>query len=185
MTTLALWTIRPRLMAITGVANVAVWGQRDRQLQVQVDPQRLLANGVTLDQVIATAAEATSVAGGAFIDGPNQRLNVTHLPAVRSVEDLDRIVVSHQDGLSLTLGQVADVVEGSPPPIGDAIINDEPGILLIVEKQPWGNTLDVTREIEAVLDDLRPAMAGVDVDPTIFRPATYIENAVATSTPRC
>ncbi len=179
MTTLALWTVRPRLMAITGIANVAVWGQRDRQLQVQVDPQRLLANGVTLDQVIAAATEATTVAGGAFIDGPNQRLNVTHIPAVRSVEDLERIVVSHQDGLSLTLGQVADIVEGSPPPIGDAIINDEPGLLLIVEKQPWGNTLAVTRQIEAVLDDLRPAMAGVEVDSTIFRPATYIENAVS------
>jgi CzcA family heavy metal efflux pump len=179
MTTLALWTVRPRLMAIPGVANVAVWGQRDRQLQVQVDPQRLLANGVTLDQVITSAGQATNVAGGAFIDGPNQRLNVTHSPAVRSVEDLERIVVSHQDGVSLTLGQVADIVEGSPPPIGDAIINDKPGILLIVEKQPWGNTLSVTRQIESVLEDLRPALAGVDVDSTIFRPATYIENAVA------
>ena len=179
MTTLALWTVRPRLMAIPGVANVAVWGQRDRQLQVQVDPERLRANGVTLDQVIASATNATTVAGGAFIDGPNQRLNVTHLPAISSADDLKRIVVSHRDGLSLTLGQVADVVEGSPPPIGDAIINDEPGILLIVEKQPWGNTLDVTRQIESVLDDLRPALAGVAVDSTIFRPATYIENAVS------
>ena len=152
LTTLALWTIRPRLMAIPGVANAAVWGQRERQLQIRVDPQRLLAHGVTLDEVIASATEATSTAGGAFIDGPNQRLSVTHLPAVRSADDLARIVVSHADGLSLTLGQVADIVEGSPPPIGDAIINDEPGILLIVEKQPWGNTLEVTREIEAVLD---------------------------------
>ena len=179
LTTLALWTIRPRLMAIPGVANVAVWGQRERQFQVRVDPQRLLAHGVTLDEVIASAGEATSAAGGAFIDRPNQRLSVTHLPAVRSADDLARIVVAHSDGSSLTLGEVADIVEGSPPPIGDAIINDEPGILLIVEKQPWGNTLEVTREVEAVLDDLRPALAGVDVDPTIFRPATYIENAVA------
>jgi CzcA family heavy metal efflux pump len=179
LTTLALWTIRPRLMAIPGVANAAVWGQRERQLQVQVDPQRLLAHGVTLDEVLASAAAAVSAAGGAFIDGPNQRLSVTHLPAVRTAEDLSSIVVTHRDGLSLTLGQVADIAEGSPPPIGDAIINDEPGILLIIEKQPWGNTLEVTRSIEAVLEDLAPALQGVDVDPTIFRPATYIENAVA------
>jgi len=178
LSTLALWTVRPRLMAIPGVANVAVWGQRDRQLQVQVDPQRLLAYGVTLDQVLDSAAAATSVVGGAFIDGPNQRLNVTHLPAIRSVEDLARVVVAHVDGVSLTLGQVARVVEGSPPPIGDAIINDVPGILLIVEKQPWGNTLQVTREIEQVLASLAPALEGIAVDPTIFRPATYIENAL-------
>ncbi len=179
LSTLAMWTVRPRLMAVPGVANVAVWGQRDRQLQVQIDPARLLAHGVTLDQVIATTTAATSVAGGAFIDGPNQRLNVTHSPAIRSSEDLGRVVVAHVDGASLTLGQVARVVEGSPPPIGDAIINDVPGILLIVEKQPWGNTLQVTREIEQVLASLAPALEGVSVDPTIFRPATYIENALS------
>jgi len=179
MTTLALWTIRPRLMAIPGVANAAVWGERERQLQVQVDPERLYAHGVTLDEVIQSATDATSVAGGAFIEGPNQRFNVTHLPAIYTAEDLGNMPVIHRDGLSLTLGQVADIVEGSPPPIGDAIINDEPGILLIVEKQPWGNTLEVTREIEAVLDELRPALEGIEVDSTIFRPATYIENSLA------
>ncbi len=179
MTTLALWTIRPRLMAIPGVANAAVWGQRDRQLQVQVDPARLYAHGVTLEEVIQSATDATSVAGGAFIEGPNQRFNVTHLPAIYTAEDLSNIPVIYRDGLSLTLGQVADVVEGSPPPIGDAIINDEPGILLIVEKQPWGNTLEVTRQIETVLDELRPGLEGIEVDSTIFRPATYIENSLA------
>ena len=106
MTTLALWTVRPRLMAITGIANVAVWGQRDRQLQVQVDPQRLLANGVTLNQVIAAATEATTVAGSAFIDGPNQRLNVPHVPAVRSVENSSESSFRIKTVLSLTLGQL-------------------------------------------------------------------------------
>ena len=62
-----------------------------------------------------------------------------------------------------------------PPPIGDAVINDGPGLLLIVEKQPWGNTLEVTREVEAALEALRPGLAGVEIDPTIFRPATFIE----------
>ena len=70
---------------------------------------------------------------------------------------------------------VADVVEGSPPPIGDGVINGGPGLLLIVEKQPEGNTLQVTRDVEAALAALKPALAGVDVDSTIFRPATFIE----------
>src|SRR6185437_13903355 len=74
--------------------------------------------------------------------------------------------------------EVADVVEGFPPPIGDAVINDGPGLLLIVEKQPWGNTLAVTRAVEAALETLRPGLAGVELDATIFRPATFIERAL-------
>ena len=77
------------------------------------------------------------------------------------------------------LSDVADVVEGFPPPIGDGVINGGPGLLLIVEKQPDGNTLQVTRDVEAALAALKPALAGVDVDSTIFRPATFIEMSLA------
>ncbi len=73
---------------------------------------------------------------------------------------------------------VANVVEGFPAPIGDAVINDGPGLLLIVEKQPQGNTLDVTRNVEAAIDALRPGLKDVEIDSTIFRPATFIEMAL-------
>ena len=69
----------------------------------------------------------------------------------------------------------AEVKEGHPPPIGDAIINDVPGLLLIVEKQPTGNTLDVTRNVEAALGEMKPGLKGIQFDSTIFRPATFIE----------
>jgi CzcA family heavy metal efflux pump len=87
--------------------------------------------------------------------------------------------VAYRAGAPLHLGDVAEVGIGSPPPIGDAIINDGPGIMLIVEKQPWANTLDVTREVEAAMKALSPALKDVDVDTTIFRPATFIERALA------
>jgi CzcA family heavy metal efflux pump len=179
---LALWTIRPRLMAVPGVANVAIWGQRDRQLQVRVDPDRLAAHGVTLDAVIRAAGEAAVVTAGGFIDQPNQRLPVRHLAPVETPQDLARTVVQFAGGAPLRLGDVADVVEGHPQPIGDAVVNDAPGLLLIVEKQPWGNTLEVTRQVEAALDALRPGLKGVDIDPAIFRPATFIERALANLT---
>jgi CzcA family heavy metal efflux pump len=179
MTELALWTVRPRLMAIPGVANVAIWGQRDRQFQVQVDPDRLRAHDLSIQHVVDRTKEATTIEGGGFVEGPNQRFNVTHMPAVRTTDDLANIVVDFRNGTPLLLGDVADVVEGSPPAIGDGIINDKPGLLLIVEKQPWGNTLEITRAIETTLQSLRPALTGIEVDPTIFRPATYIENALA------
>jgi Cu/Ag efflux pump CusA len=88
LTTLAKWTIRPRLMSISGVANVAIWGQRDRQLQVLVDPGRLRANGVTLDEVTAAARSAVALGAGGFIDTPNQRLSVSHVARVMTAADL-------------------------------------------------------------------------------------------------
>ena len=178
LSTLARWTIRPRLMAIRGVANVAIWGQRDRQIQVLVDPERLRDHQVTLDQVVRTVRGAVTPAAGGFIDTPNQRLAVRHLPTVYVAEDLRRVPVAYRNGAPLELGKVADVVEGFPTPIGDAVINDGPGILLIVEKQPTGNTLDVTYDVEQALEALRPALADVDVDSTIFRPATFIEMSI-------
>ena len=175
LTTLARWTVRPRLMAVGGVANVAIWGQRDRQIQVLVDPARLQANNVSLDQVIAATRDATGVASGGFLDTPNQRLAVSHVSPVRSASDLAQMPLVHRDGAAMRIGDVADVVEGSPPPIGDAVINTGTGLLLIVEKQPGANTLDVTRGVEAALASLEPAMPDVEVDPQIFRPATFIE----------
>ncbi len=190
LTTLTRWTIRPRLMAIPGVANVAIWGQRDRQLQVLVDPDRLRANGVTLQDVMTATRDATSVSAGGFIETPNQRLAVAHVSSVKQASDLAMMALPQRtapmappggarSGGVRRLGDVAEVVEGFPPPIGDGVVNDGPGLLLIVEKQPDGNTLQVTRDVEAALAALKPGLAGVDVDSTIFRPATFIEMSIA------
>jgi CzcA family heavy metal efflux pump len=184
LTTLAKWTIRPRLMSIPGVANVAIWGQRDRQLQVLVEPDRLRAHNVTLADVVTAAREGTAVAAGGYLETPQQRLAIAHAPAVTSAADLKQILVRPSHGPesapanSLRIGDVADVVDGFPPPIGDAVINDVPGLLLIVEKHPDGNTLQVTRDVEQALAALRPGMQDVEVDSTIFRPATFIEMAL-------
>jgi len=190
MTDLARWTMRPRLMAVPGVANVAIWGERDRQWQVIVHPDRLRAHNVTLDAVVATTREAVAPEAGGFIDTPTQRLPITNLPAVARSAELARLPLSKPPNAKpntnnvvgftapLALGAVADIRESFPTPIGDAVINDKPGLLLIVEKQPTGNTLDVTRNVEKALDELRPGLRGLEVDSTIFRPATFIETAL-------
>lgn len=175
LTDLARWVVRPRLMAVPGVANVAIWGQRDRQFQVLVDGDRLRNHGVTLDAVSRAAADAVAVGAGGFVDSPNQRVAVGHRAAVQVVEDLAEAPIH---GTRLTLGDVADVVEGHQVPIGDAIVNDQPGLLLIVEKHVDGNTLAVTRGVEAAMQELRPALAGVEFDTTVFRPATFVERSL-------
>ena len=84
MTVLTKWTIRPRLMAVAGVANVAVWGEKDPQLQVIVDPDRLRAHGITVDMVLQATRDATAVGSGGFIDSANQRIAIRNVPPVYS-----------------------------------------------------------------------------------------------------
>jgi CzcA family heavy metal efflux pump len=183
---LARWNIKPRLMGVPGVANVSVWGQRERQLQVQVDPEQLKAKGVTLGQVIETTGEALWVSPLSFlessspgtagwIDTPNQRLSIRHLLPIITPEDLAKVSLADSEGL--LLGDVAAVVEDHQPLIGDAVLNNGPGLLLVIEKFPGANTLAVTQDVEAALEAMRPGLAGIVIDTSIFRPASYIELA--------
>lgn len=185
MTVQAHWNIVPRLVGVPGVANVSVWGRRDRQLQVQVAPDALHALGVTLEQVVKTTGEAvfaspltflnSSTPGtGGFIDTPNQRLNIRHVSPLVTPEHFARIPVLES---SLTLGQIANVVEGHQLLIGDAIVRSGTGVMLVVEKFPGFNTQEVTRGIEAALEELRPGLPGIDIDTGIYRPAGFIEQA--------
>ncbi len=190
MSVLARWTIGPRLMGVPGVANVAIWGNRDRQLQVLVDPDKLGAQGVSLDQVVETTGnalwvssltflEASSPGTGGFIDTPNQRLGIWHVLPISSPADLAQVPV---EGTSLILGDVAKIVEDHQPLIGDAIVNDSANLMLVIDKLPGTNTLDVTRGIEDALDALRPGFSSIQFDATLFRPASFIETAITNLT---
>ena len=189
MSMISYWTIRARLLRVPGVANVAIWGERIQMQVVQVDPERLRANDVSLDEVMEVTADSLdagilrysdghTIGTGGFIDTPNQRLGIQHVLPITTPDDLAQITVDEEAGKVVRLGDVADVVEEHQPLIGDAVINDGPGLMLVVEKLPWANTLDVTKGVEAALDDLRPGLPGLEMDATIFRPASFIEMAL-------
>jgi CzcA family heavy metal efflux pump len=191
LSVLARWTIRPRLMGVPGVANVAIWGQRERQLQVQADPERLHEHGVTLNQVVETAGNALAVSPltfleastpgtGGFIDTPNQRLGIRHVLPIVTPGDLSQVAIddSEDRGQALRLGDVAKVVEDHQPLIGDAVFGEGPGLLLVVEKFPGANTREVTSAVDEALAALAPGMSGVEVDSSLFRPASFLEAAI-------
>lgn len=188
LSVLARWTIGPRIMGVPGVANVAIWGNRDRQLQVLVDPKQLSEHNLSLLQILETTGnalwvsslsflEASTPGTGGFIDTPQQRLGIWHLSPLVSAEDLARVPIEGVE--NLRLGQVATVVEDHQPLIGDAILDEKPGLLLVVEKFPGTNTLEVTRGVEDVLRAMLPGLPGVKIDSSIFRPAGFIESAIA------
>ena len=181
----AYWRIRQRLLRVPGVANVAIWGERLEMLQVQVEPDLLGSNEVTLDQLMKATADAVDsgilqFSSGAFIgtggalETPNQRLGVRHKLPIVTPEDLAKVPVAERNGSILTIADLAQVKIDHQPLIGDAVINDGPGLMLIVEKFPWGNTLAVTEGVDEALAELQPGLPGVEIDSEIFRPATFI-----------
>ncbi len=185
---IARWTIRPRLMGVQGVANIAVWGMRDQQIQVQVDPEKLRDENVTLSQIISTAGNAqvaspvsyleASVPGtGGFIETPQQRLPIRNVfDNIASPEALGKVPVEETNG-RVRLTDVANVVEEHQPLIGDAIVDDGNGLILVVEKFPGADTAAVTERIEDELAALEPGLEGLETDTSLFRPVDYITAA--------
>src|SRR5215213_573196 len=186
---LAYWTIRARLLGVPGVANVAIWGEQLKMLQVQVDPSKLEKYRLTRDEVQEATADALDVGllrysgdahigTGGFIDTPARRMEITHTLASRTPDTLAQVPVGKWDERQLLLSDVATLEWGPQGMIGDAVINDGPGLMLIIEKFPWGNTLEVTRGVEAALEGMKPGLPDVAIDTQIFRPASFIEVSI-------
>src|SRR5262249_20367036 len=183
MSLAAYWTVRPRLMTVPGVANVAIWGDRWSVLQVQTDPKKLQDHDVSLLKTMEATSDALDVGmlkhssgheigTGGFVDTPNQRLTVRHLMPILTPENLAEMPVDIKtDGTVVTLGDVSTIVRDQQPLMnGDAVINDDVGLMLVVEKLPWGNTLEVTKGVEDALKAMQPGLPDYRIDTEIFRP---------------
>jgi len=189
---IAYWKIRARLLKVPGVANVPIWGEQRQIATVQVDQEKLEAFDVPLSEVMNVMADALDagllkfskgaiIGSGGYIDTPNQRIGIRSVLPIVTPEELAVVPINDRkktDGSPLTLGDVGNVVWDHLPMVGDAVINDGEGLMMIVEKLPWANTLDVTRGVEEAINELRPGLQGVNIDTTIFRPATFIETSI-------
>jgi len=189
MSVVAYWKIRQELLRVDGVANVAIWGEHLKQEHVDVDPQKLAEHGVSLQQVMDQTADSLDagllryseghvIGTGGFVEQGGQRLDVQNVLPILGPDDLAKVSLEGSDGKNLRLDDVANVKWDSQPLIGDAVVNDGPGLLLVVQKFPNANTLEVTRGVEEAIDDMRPGLPGMEIDTTIFRPATFIELAL-------
>lgn len=174
------WTLKPRLLSVSGVAKCSVFGGEARQWQIQVQADRLRAHGLALSDVLAAARVATGIVGAGYVETPNQRIILQTEGQALTAEGLGEVVVAHRDGASVRLRDVARVIEGAEPKFGDAVIMGRAGVLLTLSSQYGANTLEVTRRLEAALEEMRPVLdrEGIELYPALHRPATFIENAL-------
>ena len=178
--TFADWTLKPRLLSVPGVAKCSTFGGEVRQLQIQVLPDRLMAYDLALSDVLAAARVSTGVMGAGFIENRNQRITLQTEGQALTADVLGEVVVAHTNGLSVRLKDVARVVEGAEPKFGDTRIMGRWGVLMTMSSQYGANTMEVTKVLEAALDEMKPVFEkeGITLYGRLHRPATFIETAL-------
>lgn len=174
------WTVRRRLLAIPGVAQVVPIGGSVRQYQIKLDPDRLRAFEVTLEDVTKALEESNqNSTGGFYVHGAQESL-IRAVGRVGSLDDLRNVVVSARSGVPILVGQVADVSVGPAMKRGEGSSNAEPAVVLGITKQPAVNTLELTKRIDKELDAIQSTLPkGIIVERNKARQADFIESAVS------
>ncbi len=174
------WTLKPRLLAVAGVAHANVFGGEIEQLQVQVLPERLSAYDISLTEILEAAKAATGVRGAGFIDTPAQRIVIETHGQTFTPEELGAVVV-RRGSPAVRMRDVARVTLGAEPKFGDTLVMGEPGVLITLTSQFGANTLEVTHALEEALAQMQPVFEqqGITVHSRLHRPATFIETALA------
>ncbi|MBE7248712.1 MAG: efflux RND transporter permease subunit, partial [Actinomycetospora chiangmaiensis] len=176
---LAEWTVRRRLQAVPGIAQVSLYGGAVRALQVQIRPDDLIRYQIGLNDVLVAARKATGVRGAGFVDTPNQRVLLRTEGQSLTPEALGQTVLHNDGGPSVLLSDVATVTAAPEPAISAALVDGTPGVLLMVGAQVGVDTRAVTARLEAALDELRPILQreGVTLRADLFRPANFVDVA--------
>jgi CzcA family heavy metal efflux pump len=175
------WSIKPQLLAVPGVAQAQIFGGDSRERQLWIDPLKLDAFGVTLDDVFEAAHRGTQMTGGGYLETATQRIVLQAQPPGDSLAALEQAVVATRGEAPVRIGDIAQVRDGAAPRFGDAIIGGRPGILVETSTQYGANTLEVTRALEQRLQTLVPELSrrGVEYHAALLRPASFIESAIA------
>ena len=177
--TIADWTVGQRLLAVPGIAKVSPYGGQVRQIEIQIDPQKLVAHDIDTSEVIAAARKAAGIRGAGFIDTGNQRLVLRADAGTIGAPEISRTVVRHEAGGNLTLGDLGQVVDAPEPAISGATVMGRPAVVLNLWTQYGANTIETTNGVDAALAELEPVLksSGVKVWPDLFRAAKFIDTA--------
>ena len=177
--TAADWQIRRRLLAIPGVAQVVPIGGGLKQYQIRVNPDKLKAYNITLDQVVQAAEASNKNFSGGFFQQYSKQYTVRGIGRAHSLDDLRQSVITERNNSPVTLGDVADVEIDAAQKIGDASVNAEPAVIMSIKKQPDTNTLELTRRVDETLSQIEQNLPeGFTINTQIFRQSNFINLAI-------
>ncbi|APF03701.1 TPA: efflux RND transporter permease subunit [Legionella pneumophila] len=177
--TISDWTIRPRLLALGGVASVVSLGGEVKQYQVQLDPKRLLAYGITVEEVRQALATGNQNVPGAFVHQAGTEFVVSTIGRIKTLDDIKKTLIVVRKGVPITVNNVATVAFGGEIKRGDASFNAENAVIGTVSKIYGADTLTTTRKVEQALADIKKSLpAGVELNTEVFRQANFIESAI-------
>ncbi len=177
--TIADWTLRPRLLSIPGVSNVIPIGGGRLQYQVQVDAVKLRTYNLTLKEVEEAVANANQNTTGGFLEKQSEEYLVRNIGRVKDFSEFASAVITSRNGVPIVVGNVAQLVSGVQVKRGDASINGEPGVILMVQKQPGQDTISLTKRIEEAMTDIRKSLPeGVELDDKLFRQERFIHSSI-------
>jgi CzcA family heavy metal efflux pump len=177
--TAADWEIRRRLLAIPGVAQVVPIGGGVKQYQVRVDPDKLKAYDVTLDQVMEATESSNENFSGGFFQQYSQQYTIRGIGRAHSLEDIKQSVVAERNNQPITIGDVANVTIDAARKIGDASVNGDQAVIISIKKQPDTNTLELTERVDETLAQIEQNLPeGFTINTHIFRQADFIGLAI-------
>jgi Cu/Ag efflux pump CusA len=177
--TLSDWDIRPRILALGGIASVVSIGGEVKQYQVRLDPSRMLAYQVSADEVRRALEKSNTNVPGAFLQKPGQELIVGGVGRITSLDDLKNTVIVIRNGAPITIGNVAQVDFGGEIKRGDGAFGMKNAVIGTVSKAYGADTLTTTEKVEKVLAEIKERLpAGVQMDTQVFRQANFIEAAI-------
>ena len=175
------WVLRPRLMAISGVAQVIPIGGEVRQFQVQPNTVRMAELGISHDQLESALKGFSSNTSGGFLELNSREYLIRNIGRTSRLNDLMDLALTARDGQSILLRQIADVTFAPAIKRGDAGFEGKPAVILGIQKQPTADTITLTRKIESALEDLNKSLpAGMEAPRVTFRQASFIEASIST-----
>ncbi|CDZ76735.1 Cation efflux system protein CzcA [Legionella massiliensis] len=177
--TISDWVIRPRILALGGVASVVSLGGEVKQYQVLMDPARMLAYRISVEEVSQALENSNRNVPGAFLQKSGAELTIGAIGRVKTLDDIKNTIITMREGIPITIANVATVAYGGEIKRGDGAYDLKAAVIGTISKTYGADTLATTYKVQKTLDEIKAALPpGVELQTTVFRQANFIESAI-------
>ncbi|WMX13905.1 efflux RND transporter permease subunit [Aureispira sp. CCB-E] len=179
MNTLANWYIKPRLLAVEGVAKVIIYGGQEKEYQVLASPAKMKLHHVSLEELYQAIEQLNHNASGGYLEQYGKQYLISGKGRIRSIQEIEEAFVKMEGEVAIRVGDLADVKIGGAPKLGNASINGQDALTLTILKQPSANTLKLTQEIDKTVQEIAKNLpTSVELNPALFKQGDFIENSI-------